>query len=154
MFWKNWRCSFNKKKCPKLLFCSCMAQIVPSSSYSYCVILFSFPFLHSFDWIFDLLLLSHASYKCQETHRSSHMHVYYMLSPRNTVLILLWLRLFCNHFCVCGATNAVKCLVTNQTAFCTAGPIKKIEFETQFLWKQFLHALLIEFRKTLFVFAF
>jgi len=139
MCWEKWRCSFNKKNnnSPRLLFCSCMTPNSSSSSYGYCVILFSFPFLHNFDCIFDLLLLSHASYKCRETDRSSHMHVYYMLSPRNIILILLRLHLFCNRFCVCGATNAVKCLVTNQTAFCIAGSTKKLSLKHSFYESRF-----------------
>jgi hypothetical protein len=42
------------------------------------------------------------------------------------------LRLFCNCFCVSGATNAAKCFVTNQTPFCTAGPTKKLSLKRSF----------------------
>ena len=63
------------------------------------------------------------------------------------------LRLFFASFCVCSETNAIRCLVTNQTAFSTMGHTKKLSLKRNF-YKQFLHVFLTEFRKTLFVFVF
>lgn len=37
--------------------------------------------------------------------------------------------LFYTCFCVCGVTNAIRCLVTYQTMFCTAGPTKKLSLK-------------------------
>jgi len=40
--------------------------------------------------------------------------------------------LFYTCFCVCGATHATRCLVTNQTVFYTAGPTKKLSLKHSF----------------------
>jgi hypothetical protein len=47
-------------------------------------------------------------------------------------LIQLRLCLFCTCFCVCGAKNIVRCLVTVKTAFCTTGPTKKLSLKCSF----------------------
>ena len=47
-------------------------------------------------------------------------------------LLNTWLRLFFTSFCVCGETNAARCLVTNQTAFCTTRPTKKLSLKHSF----------------------
>ena len=36
------------------------------------------------------------------------------------------------NFCVCGETNAAKCLVTNQTIFYIVGPTKKLSLKRNF----------------------
>jgi hypothetical protein len=66
---------------------------------------------------------------------------------------LFRLRLFSTCFCVCGETNATRCLITSQTAFCIARLIKKLSLKRSFCEAVFIY-FLIKFRKTLFVFAF
>ena len=53
-------------------------------------------------------------------------------SNQNRIHTGLWLRLFCNCFCIYGATNAAKCLVTNKTMFCIARPTKKLSLKRSF----------------------
>jgi hypothetical protein len=45
--------------------------------------------------------------------------------------------LFSCSFYVWGVKNIVRCLVIHQTAFYIVEPIKKIKFETQFLWSSY-----------------
>ena len=40
--------------------------------------------------------------------------------------------LFTFNFCVCDAKNTVRCLVTHQTMFYIAGPIKKLSLKHSF----------------------
>jgi hypothetical protein len=49
-----------------------------------------------------------------------------------TCKVCFRLRLFFPNFCVCGETNATRCLVINHTAFCTAGPTKKMSLKCSF----------------------
>ena len=63
------------------------------------------------------------------------------------------LHLFCNCFYVCGVTNTVKYLVTNQTVFCTAGFTKKLSLKHSF-YEAIFTCFLTKFRKTMFVFVF
>jgi hypothetical protein len=62
-------------------------------------------------------------------------------------------RLFSTCFCVCGETNTIKYLITSQIVFCIARLIKKLSLKRSFC-EAFFICFLIEFRKTLFVFAF
>ena len=57
--------------------------------------------------------------------------VFYPTLKRYYVIILR-LRLFFTSVCVCDETNAARCLVTNQTAFCIVEPIKKLSLKRSF----------------------
>ena len=62
--------------------------------------------------------------------------------------------MFFTSFYVCVEINAVRCLVTNQTVFCTTRPTKRLCLKCSFYAAVFTSFFLIEFREIMFIFAF